>query len=258
MIAQFLILLLLQYSKKQHQLNKMSTDNLNDSTNKVYLVWKLFVRGMRSLFYISWFVVIVLACCLAGIALSYFDFDTTKSFLGAKQDLIHQPIWLVAFYVHLLFGAIATLVGIPLFFSRLIAFRSGLHKQLGKIYILSILLLGGPTGLYLAFFAEGGSIATIGFICMSMAWMIPTYMAFAKIIKGDVQGHYNWIIRSYCMTLSGISLRLFTPLGSHYFEFDEQTNFILSAYIPWLFNLLLGEVIVLLNRKRFLQLNLAK
>lgn len=211
---------------------------------------------MKVLFYTSWFFVVFLALCLAGIALSYFDFDSTKHFLGSKQEMVGNGIWLCAFYVHLLFGAIATLVAIPLFFSKLIPFKAALHKHLGKVYIGSILFVSGPTGLYLAFFAEGGQFATIGFILMSVAWMIPTYMAFQRIIQGDIQGHYNWIIRSYCMTLSGVTLRLLTPIGSRYFEFDYETNFILSAYIPWVFHLLLGELLVLLNKKRFHQLTI--
>lgn len=209
---------------------------------------------MRILFYTGWLLAGFLALCLAGIALSYFDFDMTKQFLGSKQSMIGNKIWLVSFYVHLLFGAIATLVALPLFFSKLIPFRSSIHKHLGKLYVVSILVFGGPTGLYLAFFAEGGKFATIGFILMSAAWMITTYMAFQRIIKGDLQGHYNWIIRSYCMTLSGVTLRIMTPIGSQFFEFDYETNFVLSAYFPWIFNLLLGELLVLLNRKRLTQI----
>ena len=200
---------------------------------------------------------IFLAICLAGIALSYFDFDLTKHFLGSKQAIVENRIWLGAVYLHLLFGSIVTLIGIPLFFSKLIPFKAKLHKHLGKIYIGSILFVSGPTGLYLAFFAEGGQYATIGFILMSMAWMIPTYIAFQRIIKGDVQGHYNWVIRSYCMTLSGVTLRLLTPIATRFFEIDYQTSFVLSAYIPWMLNLLIGEVLVLMNNKRFHTLKIA-
>ena len=200
---------------------------------------------------------IFLAICLAGIALSYFDFDLTKHFLGSKQDMVGNGIWLGAFYLHLLFGAIVTIIAIPLFFSKLIPFKAKMHKHLGKIYIGSILFISGPTGLYLAFFAEGGQYATIGFILMAMAWMIPTYIAFQRILKGDIQGHYNWMIRSYCMTLSGVTLRLFTPIASRYFDLDYDTTFILSAYVPWIINLLVSEVLVLLNKKRFHTLTIA-
>lgn len=163
--------------------------------------------------------------------------------------MLDNKLWVVFFYVHLLFGVTATASGIPLFFKRLVHYRSNLHKQIGKLYIISILYFTGPTGLYLSFFAEGGHWASIGFILMSLAWMLPTYMAYYKIKQKDIKGHYRWIIRSYCMTLSGVTLRLFTPIGSHYIGFDEETNFIISSFV-WIINVILGEIILLANTKQ--------
>lgn len=190
-----------------------------------------------------------LAACLVVIAALYFSFDTDYNFLLSKQEMLDNPIWLTSFYIHLAFGIISVIAGFILFFNRLVRFTSKLHKQIGKLYIISILFLTGPTGFYLSFYAEGGALASIGFIMMSFFWMYLTYMAFAKIIKGDIQSHYKWMIRSYCFTLSGITLRLFTPIGVQIFGLDYETNFIFSAYIPWMLNLAIGELLIYLNRK---------
>lgn len=200
-------------------------------------------------FYGLWLLTIFFALKLAGIALSYFTFDTKYHFLLAKQDMLDNATWLMFFYVHLLFGTTATLSGFPLFFSRLLPFRSSWHRRIGKLYIISILLFAGPTGLYLSFFAEGGVWASVGFILMSLAWMLPTYMAYYKIMNKDIKGHYRWVIRSYCMTLSGVTLRIFTPIGSGWFRFDETTNFVISSFV-WIFNVLLAELILLLNTRQ--------
>ncbi|MCH2023152.1 MAG: DUF2306 domain-containing protein [Saprospiraceae bacterium] len=205
---------------------------------------------MRNIiFYILWFVAIFFALYLASIALSYFAFDLNYGFLKAKQHLIHNKLWLVFFFVHLFFGAMATLTGWPLFFSKIIPFKSVWHKRVGKFYIYSILLFTGPTGLYLAFFAEGGKWATLGFILMSFAWMLPTYMALYTIVKKDLVGHYRWIIRSYCMTLSGVTLRLFMPFGARFVQLEEETTFIISSYI-FVLNIILGEIILLFNKQQ--------
>lgn len=195
------------------------------------------------LFYALWLVVVYFALRLVGIALAYFSFEQDYHFLLAKQHLLGNWTWLAFFYVHLFFGAVATLCGLPLFFSRLIAFRSSTHRLIGKIYILSILFFTAPTGLYLSFYAEGGLWATVGFLLMSLAWLTPTYIAYQKIVAGDVAAHYRWVIRSYCMTLSGVTLRLFTPIGSWYFGFDQTTNFVLSSFV-WIINVCIGEVIL--------------
>lgn len=205
---------------------------------------------MRNIiFYVLWLVVIFFAFYLSSIALSYFVFDLNYGFLKAKQHLIHNKLWLVFFFVHLFFGALATLTGWPLFFSKLIPFKSVWHKRAGKLYIYSILLFTGPTGLYLAFFAEGGKWATLGFLLMSFAWMFPTYMALYTIINKNLIGHYRWIIRSYCMTLSGVTLRLFMPFGARIVQWEEETTFIISSYV-FILNIILGEIILLLNKKQ--------
>lgn len=207
----------------------------------------------KVIFYGLWLVTIYFALRLAAIALSYFSFDMDYHFLKSKQDMLENYLWVCFFFVHLLFGTVATLTGFPLFFKRLVPFRSIWHKQIGKLYIFSILLFTGPTGLYLAFSAEGGPWASLGFILMSLAWMFPTYMAYYHIINKRVKKHYQWIIRSYCMTLSGVTLRLFTPIGSHFVGFEEETNFIISSYV-FIVNIILGELILLFNRKQMANL----
>jgi hypothetical protein len=198
--------------------------------------------------YLLWAIVAALAINLVLIAASYMTFDPNHKFLNLKQHLINNPFYKGNFYVHLAFGIVAVVTGFALFFDKLIRFSSKRHKQFGKLYIISILLLTGPTGLYLSFFAEGGVPASIGFLLMSAIWMFITYTAFNKILKGDIQGHYKWMIRSYCFTLSGITLRIMTPICIYGFEMDSETTFVLTAYVPWMFNILLGEVIIYFNQ----------
>ena len=206
-------------------------------------------------FYLLWAIVAVLAINLVLIAASYMTFDPNHKFLNLKQHLIGNPIYKGNFYVHLAFGIVAVITGFALFFDKLIRFSSKRHKQFGKLYIVSILLLTGPTGLYLSFFAEGGAAASVGFLLMSSIWMLLTYIAFSKILKGDIQGHYKWMIRSYCFTLSGITLRIMTPLCVYWFGIDTETTFVLTAYLPWIFNLLLGEVIIYFNQNQIKNVN---
>lgn len=201
-------------------------------------------------FYTLWAIVAFLAFNLVLIAIQYFNFDTNYKFLKHKQAFVHNKLWLASFYIHLAFGIVCVLTGLPLFFSWLVKFKSRLHKSIGKIYVGSILFLTGPTGFYLAFYAEGGFWSSVGFVIMSLAWMLITYKALERIKNKDIEGHYRWMIRSYCFTLSGITLRIMTPLGIQVFGIEQETNFILTAYLPWIFNILLGELIIYLNRKQ--------
>lgn len=195
-----------------------------------------------------WIVVVLLAIRLVAIALAYFTFQSDYEFLLLKQDLLHNLTWKVAFYLHLIGGAAAVLTGTALYFTRWIKPSSKTHKILGKIYFIAIMFVGGPTGLYLGFYAEAGYLATIGFIGMSLAWMIPTFISVYQVTKGNIEGHQKWMIRSYAMTLAGVTLRLMTPLGIHLLGWSYDTTFIVTAYIPWMFNWGLAEVIIYLKR----------
>ena len=201
------------------------------------------------LFYGLWLIVIYFALKLVAISLGYFSFDFNYDFLRQKRHMLGNKLWVLAFFIHLFFGITAVLSGLPLFFKRLIHFRSAGHRWIGRVYIFSILGLTGPTGLYLSIYAEGGIWASIGFASMSIAWIIPTLIAYLKVRNKDYTGHYKWIIRSFSMTLSGVTLRLFTPIGAHYLGFDYETNFIVSSYV-WILNVILGEIILFFNKER--------
>lgn len=165
--------------------------------------------------------------------------------------MISNKIWLTAFYIHLAFGIVAVVSGIVLFFNKIVPFKSKWHKWLGKMYVIAILFFTGPTGFYLSFQAEGGAVATVGFLFMSFFWMYLTYRAFVEIaVKKNIHGHYKWMIRSYCFTLSGVTLRLLTPFGTNVLDLDPYLNFQLVAFLPWMINLVIGEIIIAINREK--------
>ena len=85
---------------------------------------------------------------------------------------------------------------------------------------------------------------------MTLAWMIPTYFAFLFAVKKKIEAHYKWMIRSLALTLSGVTLRLLTPFGSHIIELDEESNFILTSYFSWMINWGIAEIIILRVRNR--------
>jgi len=199
---------------------------------------------------ILWSTVVLLAIRLIGIALAYFSFQSDFEFLVVKQDMLQNMIWKAAFYLHLLGGAAAVLTGLLAFMTNWIKPTSLTHKIIGKIYFITIMFIGGPTGLYLGFYAESGYLATIGFIGMSIAWMFPTFMAVYKITKGDIAGHYKWMIRSFALTLAGVTLRIMTPLGIHLLDWSYDFTFIITAYVPWMFNWALAECIIYFKRER--------
>jgi uncharacterized membrane protein len=198
---------------------------------------------------LPWFVMTAFALFLFIITFGYWNFRPDINFLLTKQNLVDHPVWRPAFYVHIFGGMLAIAIG-PFQFVRFIRRRFlDLHRKLGKIYVTAILLIAAPTGLYMAFYANGGFYSTLGFICMSILWFYTTWKAIVAIKKKLINEHINWMVRSYAMTFAAVTLRLWVPACSLLFEMEHNFVIVLTAWISWLFNLIAAEIIIKLNLK---------
>jgi uncharacterized membrane protein len=129
----------------------------------------------------------------------------------------------VAFYIHIGFGAITLLTGWSQFSKKIRAKRLNLHRILGKIYAITV-LISGSAGFYLALNATGGLVAQSGFTLMSLTWLSTTILAYSTILKGDQKAHRTWMIRSYATAFAAVTLRIYIPLFEivHGMGFDQS------------------------------------
>lgn len=120
-----------------------------------------------------------------------------------------------------------------------------LHKVLGRIYAYGILGFAGPTGLIMAFYAEGGTSSTIAFLIMGTLWMLTTFLAIKAIINKDIVGHQKWMYRSFALSAAAVTLRLLVPIMSITHWFDEQFIIVSTAWLSWMINLGIAELIII-------------
>jgi hypothetical protein len=66
------------------------------------------------------------------------------------------------------------------------------HRMLGKIYLLSV-LIGGLSGLYLSLYSFGGMISHSGFFTVALLWIATGYKAYHSIKHKNVQAHQYWM-----------------------------------------------------------------
>lgn len=192
-----------------------------------------------------------LAMILFVVTASYLSFKPDVNFLLVKQDIVNDSIWRPTFYIHVISGMLVILVG-P--FQFLKSFRSkylNWHKLGGKIYAYSILLLAAPTGLIMAFYAEGGLWSTVAFSIMSILWFVTTLMAVIKIKQRKIEEHKMWMMRSYALSFAAVTLRLLVPLFSLFILDNEDLITVSTAWLSWMLNLLIAEgMIFAIQQKR--------
>jgi uncharacterized membrane protein len=194
---------------------------------------------------ISWILMTLSAILVALYALGLLAAPSIRSpFI--KNLFAHFP---VVTSIHFIGGAIAIVVGAFQFSASLRAKHLALHRLLGRFYVGAI-IFGGIAGFVLAINSVGGFYVQTGFGLMAIFWLTTTFKAYRQIRYGDVKSHENWMIRSYAVTLAGVTLRLYlgisVVLGFKFFD-----AYPILAWICWIPNLLIAEFFIKQKAKKF-------
>lgn len=181
---------------------------------------------------------------LALITFQYIPIQEDVAFLNIKQEEIKLSHYKLAFFSHVFTSIFVIALGITQFSKTIRKRFSFIHKLSGKIYVLLILLVASPSGLIMAFYANGGLIPQISFSILSILWFIFTLKAYTNILKRDFQKHRDFMIRSYALTLSAISLRLFKYGIVTVFELPPIDTYQIIAVLSWTVNLVIAEWVI--------------
>lgn len=200
---------------------------------------------MRTAASIVWILLIALFCWLMiGLTLPYLSFETDVDFLLTKQKIIHIKHWRYAFYAHILFSIFSLIAGLTQFSDYLLNKHKTVHRTMGYIYVIDVLCLAGPSGLIMAFYANGTIVSKTSFVLLALLWIGFTAFALLKAIQKEFRAHQAWMIRSFALTMSAITLRLLALILPHIVHLDARTEYALIAWLSWLLNLLIAEWII--------------
>lgn len=200
---------------------------------------------LKSISSVIWIGAIALFCWLMiGLTIPYLTFTYDVDFLLTKQKIIHLKHWRYAFNLHILFSILTLIAGLTQFSNYVLKKQKRLHKIMGYVYVFDVLLIAGPSGLIMAYYANGTLLSKTSFIILSLLWIGFTAFAIIKIYKKDLIEHQKWMIRSYALTLSAISLRLMALIFPHFFHLSAHAEYATIAWLSWTINLLIAEIII--------------
>ncbi len=183
----------------------------------------------------AWIVMTVLAIGVAGYALASLVLPGVR------------PAFIVALFAasplaapaHLGGGALALAVGAWQIHPGFREQYRGAHRMLGRLYVASV-AAGGAAAFTLAIRTHGGSVAQIGFGLLAVAWVGTTLIAVYHIRSSRQPAHRAWMIRSYALTLSAVTLRVYLPL-SQVSGVPFESAYMVIAWACWVPNLLIAE-----------------
>lgn len=183
------------------------------------------------------------------ISLQYFPFDTDVAFLRIKQDYIQLTYYKVAFFVHVCSAFFSLLAGFTQFSPWIRKKHPQVHRSSGWLYIVSILAFAAPSGFIIGIHANGGLPSQIAFCLLAILWMWTSVQAMVYIRKRDFKKHRAFMIRSFALTLSAITLRAWKYVIVAIFHPRPMDVYQIVAWLGWGLNLLIAEYLILKMKK---------
>jgi len=161
---------------------------------------------------------------------------------GLKRDL-KLPVWLNVMYVHVAFACIAMATGVLNFSDRIMEKSRKLHRINGYMYLVSVLLVVLTSG-YMAPYATGGKITSMGFNILNLLWPFVTIMALVQIKQKQFIRHRNWMIRSYAFCFTNMLIHLIAAFLHQGLGLIYVTSYTIGVYGSIALLLIIPEVVI--------------
>ena len=174
----------------------------------------------------------------------YIPVQNDVGFLQLKQTYINIDAWRIAFFVHVFTSMLVLVAGFTQFSKYLLKKHKKLHRTFGYIYVIDVLMVTGPAGLLMSFYANGGVSSRIAFIILSVLWISFTAIALIKALQKDFHAHRIFMIRSFALTLSAITLRAWKVILAYTTDLGLMDRYRWIAWLGWTINLIVAEVII--------------
>ncbi len=186
---------------------------------------------------------IALAVIVALISYRYL-FDLPPILPGIASNRF-RPVWLT---LHAGFAATALLIGAVQFSKVLRERKPWIHRWVGRVYVTSC-LIGAAAGLLLAIGSSSGAVASVGFGSLAIAWIVTNLLGWYNAREWHFAAHRRWMIRSWALTLSAVTLRLYIPVAEAA-GLPELPAYQAISFLCWVPNLIFAEVLLRSGRPR--------
>jgi len=196
-----------------------------------------------------WTLFAFLCICIGLYPALYFFVDRHFGLLSTKsQEVLTDQLWNIGFYGHIVLGGLALLIGWTQFSHYIRTNKIELHRTIGKVYILSV-LISGPCGIFVAQFATGGITNVIGFSLSGILWIACTILAYTSIRKGQIASHYRFMMYSYSLCFSAVTLRFWLAILTAILGgFNEA--YLIVGWLSWIPNLIVAYFLIQRGQKK--------
>jgi uncharacterized membrane protein len=200
-----------------------------------------------------WMLVPLVVITIGFVGFALFPYVT----LDPGRSRIPVPSGAAAYYpalvAHVVFGSVAMLTCAVQLWPWLRRRYPAVHRVIGRVYVFGGVLPAGVLGFAIGVVSPFGPVIRVSNVLLAVLWVTVTLAGFRKARQRRLVEHRRWMIRSFVLTLSVISNRMWaavwflvlSPQLATTFAGSEalmvQTIAGLSGWMGWVIPLVIAE-----------------
>lgn len=178
------------------------------------------------------------------ITLQYIPYNTDVAFLRIKQQYVPMLHYRIFFFTHVYASVFVLLAAFTQFSASILKKWKAVHRFMGRLYVIVVLLLAAPSGFVIGLYANGGLSSRIAFCLLAVLWFAFTLLAFNRIRQKKIAEHKAFMYRSFALALSAITLRAWKFIFVYLFHPQPMDVYRVVAWLGWIPNLLIAEWLI--------------
>lgn len=159
-----------------------------------------------------------------------------------KLPLAQPTLWLTALYVHVPTALFCLPACLVLLSTRIRSRFARFHRWLGRVTAALIVIVVVPSGLYLALFAQGGLMSTLGFWLTGTITFVAMILSVARARSGDLKAHRRFSTHVTAQLAVAVFSR-FLLVGVEELGLYSEWAYIAALWVPVLGGAFVAEVL---------------
>jgi uncharacterized membrane protein len=147
-----------------------------------------------------------------------------------------------AFYIHIFSAPLVLFNGLILLSERIRRRSPGLHRILGRVQVLVLLLFVLPSSVVMSRHAFGGWPAGLSFVLLSAATALCALVGVHYARRRRYDLHQRWMLRCYVLICSAVALRLISGAAGLVGVPSPESAYVVAAWCSWLLPLTAYEL----------------
>jgi uncharacterized membrane protein len=193
---------------------------------------------------LRWLAVALILRVLVTILANYPDYFPPQfdSLFLQGREATFTGAYRPAFYIHIFSGPVVLLGGLILLSEHVRRRHAGVHRMLGRVQVVVLLLFVLPSSVVMSRHAFGGRAAGLSFLALSAATAICAIAGVVYARRHRYAQHRRWMLRCYVLICSAVALRLISGAAGLVGVPSPEGAYIVAAWSSWLLPLAACEI----------------